>query len=151
MNKRSAWVVAMGLVLVAGVAFAGSPDPGTLGWCRGSAYDRTYDCNLEVVTPATVVKVEHFTPQPGMADGVRALVVIGSESLWVHLGPALYLEAQEVKVAPGDHVVFTGSNLRVNGEHFLVAAEVEKDGKVLHLRDHMGRPAWNGWRSRLPA
>lgn len=151
MNKRSGWIVLAGLAVFASAAFAGLPDPATRGWCRGSAYDKTYDCNREVITPGTVVKVENFTPQPGMAEGRRALVAIGSESVWVHLGPVLFLEAQDMKLAAGDHVVITGANLRVNGERVVMAAEVEKDGRVLRLRDHMGRPAWNAWRSRLPA
>lgn len=144
-------LAALAVALFWAVAIAAPTLPGLTGWERGSAYDRCYDVNYEVVAPSTVLKVETFTPREGMAPGVRAFVVTGPESLWVHLGPALFLEAQDMKVAVGDHVVITGAHVSVNGERLLIASHVEKDGLTMHLRDDMGRPVWNNWRPRQPA
>ena len=138
------------LALQWAIAIAAPTVPGLTGWERGSAYDRLYDPNYEVVAPSTVLKVETFVPSEGMAPGLRAFVVTGPESLWVHLGPVLFLEAQDVKLAAGDHILVTGAHVRVNGERVILASHVEKDGRTAHLRDATGRPEWNNWRPARP-
>lgn len=135
-------------VLMATAAAAAPTDPGLAGWGRGLAYDRQYDSAYEVYAPSRVLRIEHFVPQPGMSDGVRAFVVTGAESVWVHLGPAVFVEAQDVKLAVGDLVVVVGSHVRIGGESVILAARVQKDGRMLKLRDDNGRPAWNNWRAR---
>ncbi|MBI5168024.1 MAG: hypothetical protein HZA61_00910 [Candidatus Eisenbacteria bacterium] len=141
-------LAALAVALTWAVATAAPTLPGLAGWERGSAYDRLYDVHYEVVAPSTVLKVETFTPREGMAPGVRAFVVTGPESLWVHLGPVLFLEAQDMKVAVGDRIVVTGAHVTVDGERLLIASHVEKAGITMHLRDDMGRPVWNNWRPR---
>ena len=74
-------LAALAVALSWAVAIAAPMLPGLTGWERGSAYDRAYDVNYEVVAPSTVLKVETFTPREGMAPGVRAFVVTGPESL----------------------------------------------------------------------
>lgn len=142
------------ILLAAAVAFAAAtaaaapPDPAVAGWERGQAYDRQYDPKLEVVVPAVVVKVETFTPREGMAEGVRAQVRSRGETFWVHVAPAAWLAAQRFELGEGHDVVITGSHLRIDGERVVLAARIERDGRVLRLRDDGGRPAWNNWRSR---
>ncbi len=133
-------------------AFAiAAPPPDLAGWERGSAYDRLFVVDLEVIAPSTVLKVERFTPREGMAPGVRAFVVTGSESLWVHLGPALFLEAQDMKIAAGDRIVVTGALVPFDGVRVVIASHVEKAGQTMHLRDAAGRPEWKNWHPRQPA
>ena len=144
-------VVLVTLALGWAIAIAAPTVPGLNGWERGSAYDRLYDPNYEVVAPSTVLKVETFVPRAGMAPGLRAFVVTGPESLWVHLGPALFVEAQDLRIAAGDHLVITGAHVTVDGERVILASHVEKDGRTTHLRDLMGRPEWNNWRPARPA
>ena len=122
-------------VVAATTAAAPPPDPATQGWERGQAYDRQYDAAHEVVVPAVVLKVEKFTPREGMAEGVRALVQSRGDSMWVHLGPAAWLAAQNIELAAGEHVVFTGSYLRIDGEGVVLAAKFERDGKTGRLRE----------------
>jgi hypothetical protein len=141
----------LAVALTWAVAIAAPPVSQTNGWERGSAYDKIYDSALEVIAPSTVLKVESFTPREGMAPGMRAFVVTGSESLWVHLGPVLFLEAQNVKIAAGDRIVVTGALVPWKGEHVIVASHVEKDGQMMHLRDDTGRPEWANWHPRQPA
>jgi hypothetical protein len=37
-----------------------------------------------------------------------------------------------------------GSRVTVAGKSVLIAAEVKKGDKVMHLRDHSGMPQWSG-------
>jgi hypothetical protein len=140
---------AAAVVLAATTAAAPPPDPATQGWERGQAYDRQYDATHEVVMPAVVMKVEKFTPREGMAEGVRALVQgRGESTMWVHLGPAAWLVAQNIELGVGQHVVFTGSYLRLDGESVILAAKFERDGKTFRLRENNGKPAWANWHPR---
>ena len=151
MKRFRVAVAVLAVALNWAFAIAAPTLPALAGWERGSAYDRLYDSNFEVVAPSTVLKVETFVPREGMAPGLRAYVVTGPESLWVHLGPVLFLEAQDLKIAAGDRIVVTGAHVTVNGERVILASHVEKDGHTTHLRDMMGRPEWNNWRPRQPA
>lgn len=135
-------------IVLAAPAVAAPPDPAVAGWERGQAYDRLYDATLEVVLPAVVTKVEKFTPREGMAEGVRAQVEYRGELLWVHLAPAAWLAAQRWELAVGEPVTITGAYLKVDGERVVLAARVDRAGKVLRLRDETGKPEWNHWRPR---
>jgi hypothetical protein len=143
-------VLAASVICVA-VAMAAPVERGLEGWGRGQAYDRLYDANREVFVPSTVLKVEHFVPQPGMADGVRAFVATGRESLWVHLGPAAWMDAQGLSFVAGDAVVVTGALVLVGAERVIVAAKVDKGKRTLKLRDASGVPAWSNFHRRSPA
>ncbi|HVY94413.1 MAG TPA: hypothetical protein VHA14_16745, partial [Bryobacteraceae bacterium] len=48
------------------------------------------------------------------------------------------------KFAKGDSVEITGSKVTMNGEEWIIAREVTKDGKTLTLRDKDGNPKWSG-------
>jgi hypothetical protein len=66
----------------------------------------------------------------------------------VHLGPAFYLENQDVKIEPKDKVEVKGSRVTFGGKPAIIAAEVKKGDEVLKLRDENGFPMWSGWRRR---
>jgi len=136
---------AASLLAVAATAAAAPPQSAVAGWERGQAYDRLYDPNLEVVVPGVVKQVEHFTPMPGMAEGVRAQVQSRGELLWVHLAPAAWLAAQKFELEPGDEVLVTGSYVRIGHERVVLANTLERDGRQLRLRDDSGKPAWANW------
>ncbi len=149
-RSRIAWVVAAS-ALFAAMAWAAPADPGLEGWSRGGAYDKLYDANREVYAPSTVVRVEHFVPQPGMAEGVRALVVTGKDSLWVHVGPSYWADAQAIQLAAGDAVVITGALVPFENATAIFASRIEKAGKFLKVRDASGTPAWTNFHRRPPA
>jgi len=70
------------------------------------------------------------------------------ETISVHLGPAWYMDNQDVQIAVGDKVEVKGSRVTLDGKPTLIAAEVKKGDEVLTLRDANGFPAWSGWRRR---
>ncbi len=70
------------------------------------------------------------------------------EQISVHLGPAFYLENQDVKIEPRDKVEVRGSRVMFEGKPAIIAAEVKKGDEVLRLRDDNGFPMWSGWRRK---
>jgi hypothetical protein len=83
-----------------------------------------------------------------MSSGVHLMVKTGQETISVHLGPAWYIQRQDIKIAPGDKVEITGSRITYQGKPAILAAEAKKGDEILKLRDENGLPVWSGWRRR---
>ena len=118
------------------------------GWGPGTPYGRMYNPQTVETITGEVVSVDTITPSKGMAHGVHATVKTDKETISVHLGPAWYIENQDVKIAPKDTIEVKGSRITFNGKPAIVAAEVKKGDEVLALRDASGFPVWSGWRRR---
>ncbi|MGD2062127.1 MAG: hypothetical protein PVF51_00950 [Nitrospirota bacterium] len=65
-----------------------------------------------------------------------------SRHWYVMLGPASGPD-QPLRLNEGEKVTVTGAPV---DDDLVVAASIERDGKVVRLRDSTGRPAWRGGR-----
>jgi hypothetical protein len=148
------------LILAAAIALLFAPaesyaqkGPGTMwrgsgGWGPGSQYNKMYDPKAVETVSGEVTAVDRITPAKGMSGGIHILVKSDKEPISVHLGPAWYLENQDVKIEPGDKVEVKGAKTTLAGKPAIIAAEVKKGDEVLKLRDDNGFPVWSGWRRR---
>jgi len=93
-----------------------------------------------------VIKVEETAPMRGMGHGVHLLVKTGEGTIPVHLGPAWFIDNQEIQIKPHDKVEVRGSRISFQGKPALVAEQVTVGNEVLQLRDGSGRPTWAAWR-----
>ena len=155
MKKRHGMLIM--LILISVVVFAVANESfaqrgmmwrGGGGWGAGSQYGRLFDPKTIEKIGGEVVSVETVTPMRGMRQGVHILAKTEKETIWVHLGPAWFLENQDVKIMPKDNVEITGSRITFQGKPAIIATEVKKDDQVLKLRDENGYPVWSGWRRR---
>ncbi|MEN6622893.1 MAG: DNA-binding protein [Smithella sp.] len=137
-------------VLLAANSFAqpGMKWKGSGGWGMGSQYSRMYNPKTVETIVGEVIKVETITPVRGMSQGVHALVKTSKETISVHLGPAWYIENQDIKIVPKDKVEVKGSRITFQGKPAIIAAEVKKGNEILELRNENGIPAWSGWKRR---
>ena len=119
---------------------------GSGGWGPGGGYGRMYDPKTVETIKGEVTKVDYVTPLKGMGHGVHLLLKTEQGMIHVHLGPAWYVENQDVKIAPKDRVEVKGSRVTIEGTPVVIAAEVRKGDEVLSLRDDNGVPRWAGWR-----
>jgi len=120
------------------------------GWGPGGPGDRLYDPKTVETVNGTVKSVD-IVKSRGMSDGVHVMLATGTEVIPVHLGPAWYLEHQDVVLAAGDKVSVRGSRVTYGGKPAIIAAEVTRGANVLVLRDEQGFPRWAGWRHRGPS
>ena len=118
------------------------------GWGMSSQYGRMYDPKTIETISGEVERVDMITPMKGMSGGVHLVVKTDKEPVSVHLGPAWYIENQDVKIQPKDKVEITGSRITFDGKPAIIAREVKKSDEVLILRDDNGYPVWSGWRRR---
>jgi hypothetical protein len=152
MKRTMTCTVMAALVAIASVAAAqpaagrGIKWQGSGGWGMGSPYGKAYDVKTVETVAGTVVRLEQITPMHGMSAGVHMILKTDAGELSVHLGPAWYIERQDVKLEAGDAVEVKGARATALGKPTLIAAEVKKGDEVLQLRNNAGVPVWSGWR-----
>jgi hypothetical protein len=118
------------------------------GWGPHTPYHRMYNTQTVENITGEVVAIDMVTPMTGMGYGVHMMVKADQETISVHLGPAWYIENQDLKIEPGDKIEVKGSRIMFDDTPTIIAAEVKKEDEVLILRDENGFPAWSGWRRR---
>lgn len=121
---------------------------GSGGWGSGTSYARMYDPKTAETISGEVMDIEFLTPARGMRRGVHLLLKTDKEMISVHLGPAWYIENQDMKIEPKDRVEVRGSRITFHDKPAIIAAEVRKGHETLTLRDDAGVPVWSGWRRR---
>lgn len=121
---------------------------GERGWGSGGAYARLYDPSKAEKIDGQVTEVRKVTPIRGMSEGLAIIVKTSTDTVTVHLGPAWFLDHQDLHVAKGDTVQVEGSRVTLRGKPVLLAASVRRGDDTLQLRDAAGVPAWAGWRRR---
>ncbi len=115
------------------------------GWGHGR-YGRMYNVKTVETIKGKVVSVDPFIPRRGMSHGVHLQVETQKGTIPVHLGPAWYIENQEITIKPEDKLEIKGSKINFAGEPVIIAAEVKKGNMTLVLRSEDGFPLWSGWR-----
>ena len=142
-------VIILGVAGVATDAFAqGMRWRGGGGWGPGGQYGRMYDPKTVETVSGAVTSVQQMTPMKGMGPGVHLTLKTDKGTVDVHLGPAWYIERQDIKIAAGDKIEVKGSRITYHGKLAIIAAEIHKGDEVLVLRDANGIPMWAGWRQR---
>jgi hypothetical protein len=121
---------------------------GSGGWGWGTPYSKMYDPKTVETISGEVVKIDTITPRKGMSAGVHMSVKTDKEEISVHLGPAFFIENQDVKIAAKDKVEVKGSRITFDGKPAIIAMELKKGDEVLKVRDDNGYPVWSGWRGR---
>jgi sporulation protein YlmC with PRC-barrel domain len=117
------------------------------GWGMDTPYGRLYDPAKEQTISGQVVGIETSAPMPGMAPGMQMLVQTDDgKSTRVQVGPAWYLERQDLDVKENTKVQVTGARAEVEGQPVLMAREVQFDGQLVTLRDAQGMPMWSSLR-----
>lgn len=93
----------------------------------------------------TVERLElKSSPQFPSRYGVHLFLAMDDGTVDVHLGPAWFLDNQDIQIQEGDAVTVTGADILREGMTGFVALQVQRGDDTLHLRDEAGRPLWRG-------
>lgn len=143
-----AMMFSLGMLLFSSLSYARpwTGCRGSGGWGMSGAYGRLYDPQTVETISGEILSLDQITPYKGMSYGVHMVVKTDKGTLSVHLGPAWYLDNQDVKLEPKDKVTITGSRITFDGKPAIIAAEIKKGADILKLRDENGFPVWSGWR-----
>jgi len=109
------------------------------------AQGKGYNPSTVVTVSGTVAALSRTTPKrPGQQPNVRLTLQTPQGPINIQLGPAAFVEQQPVRLAVGDLVEVTGSQVNTGRRTRIIAAQINKGGQVLQLRDGAGRPLWRG-------
>ena len=143
-------LITISVFLLSSQSFAqrGMKWSGSGGWGPESQYCRTYNPATVESLGGEVMNVEKIVPRKGMSYGIHLTLKTDKETISIHLGPAWYIENQDIKIEVGDRIEVKGSRITYAEQPAIIAAEIKKGDEILTLRDENGFPAWAGWRRR---
>lgn len=118
------------------------------GWGPGSNYNRLYDTKTIETIKGQVISIDQISPDKNMSAGIHLLLNTENGNISVHLGPAWYIDNQDIQISKDDNISVTGSRVTYNDSPIIIAKEVVKGDQVLKLRDDNGYPLWSGWRNK---
>jgi hypothetical protein len=118
-------------------------------WVVG-AQNASTNAQSDIVTVAgEILSVERAASTNRAGAGVHLRIKLDDgAALVAMLGPSWYLDNQELRLQAKDKIEITGLRVVWQGEPAIIAAQVNKGGDVLVLRDEDGFPRWAGWRRR---
>ena len=118
------------------------------GWGAGSRYNRMYNKNTVETIIGEVVKVDKIIPIKGMSYGIHLLLKTGKDTISIHVGPAWFVNNQNIKINLKDKVAVTGSKIIYQNSPTIIASEIKKGNETITLRDKNGYPVWSRSRRR---
>lgn len=122
---------------------------GSGGWGVGTPYTLLFNSKSVETIKGTVESVDTVTPMQGMTPGVSLTMrTEKGESLPVQLGPAWYVENQDVKLQPNENIEVRGSRVTSDSGPVVIAQEIRKGDETFKLRDDKGQPMWSAWKKR---
>jgi sporulation protein YlmC with PRC-barrel domain len=117
------------------------------GWGVDTPYGRLYNPAKQQTIRGQVVSIDTSPPLPGMAPGMQMLVQTDDgKNARVQVGPAWYLEPQNLDIQENTRIQVTGAQAEIEGQPVLMAREVQFNGHVVTLRDPQGIPRWSDLR-----
>jgi hypothetical protein len=147
--------IALALVAVVAVAFAGAPmaDCGHCGSakahhgkCLSKGDCPGYDKAATTTFEAQVVSIDKETCKGCNMTYVDLVVTMKDDKVTVRLGPAWYIDQQDDLLKKDDVIEIFASKVKEGDSDFFVAGKIVKGDDVLMLRDKDGLPMWRGWR-----
>ncbi len=113
---------------------------------RNAQSQTMYNANTVTTILGKIIGIDKQSPNRGMSSGVHIQLETTDGTIAVHLGPAWYLDNQDIHLELGDQIEVTGSTVLILEKSVLIAAKVRKGDQILMLRDLNGIPMWSGWR-----
>lgn len=123
----------------------GRGDPGRHSWYGPDVcpiYDGVYDQSALETYSGQVVAIEQVSP---VGQGTWLEVQTEQKTVSVHIGPAWYLEDQEVAISPNDTIEITGIPNTWNDTTTVIASKIKLTDRTVELRDADGYPLWMKW------
>ncbi len=118
-------------------------EPG--GWSTSSEYNKLFTGETETIK-GTITNVQNAPPMKGMSDAVVVTIHTDSGDRKVHLGPAWFLNRQDLRLNTGDTITIKGAKASVQGDDVVIASEIQTSSGTLRLRDSKGMPNWDALR-----
>jgi sporulation protein YlmC with PRC-barrel domain len=113
-------------------------------WAVGGQLQEQFTQGQEIEIRGTVTNVGRGEISPGTAEAVVVNVRDrqGQEHT-VKLGPAWFLQRQDLMVRAGEEIGIEGRQIEIEGRQMILAETVRTVHAGLRLRDEQGQPRWD--------
>ena len=146
---KRALVLAVGLMLVTSIAFAGADKGkkapfGFKGWATGDSYQELFNPETVVTLTGNAMAIANVAPKKDEMDiGIQMMLKVSEKKVYpVHLGPRIWVKKHGAYLHYGDDVIVTGSKIMFKNTEIVIATQVKKGDQILILRDEAGAPVW---------
>jgi len=112
-------------------------------WGLSGNYQRLFNINTIKTVSGEIIKIEPFSPNRLMCNGVHILIRTDERELSVHLGPQWFVDEQTIVLRYGMPVNVKGSMIKFDGTSVMIAIEVVTEEGVIKLRKSDGTPYWS--------
>jgi hypothetical protein len=112
---------------------------------KHNSYKLKYNTDTAEELEGEVIDIIYSGYANGKAKGVELIIESAGELIPVKLGPAWYIENQNVPFKRGEHVIVRGSRIQNKKENFVIGSSIKYGDRVLNLRDKNGHPHWEAW------
>ena len=127
------------------------PTPKALHAPIGAAYLINFDASKMGTLEGVVVRVHQVPNTKVWLTSMNALVRTTTGDVNVELGPAWFIDNQELHLGVDDKITVSGSRVKPSGVDTMIATEVRRGSDVLRLRRDDGTPVWVAWVGATPA
>jgi hypothetical protein len=119
----------------------------------GGQHQHMYNPKTVETISGEVTAIDTIMPNGRMSGGVHLRVrTQNNQIVPIHLGPAWYLDNQDIKIQVGDKVEVKGSKVVLSGQPTIIAAQLKRGDtpleslrdRIFKLRDDKGFPVWSG-------
>ncbi len=110
---------------------------------KGSAHKAMFNPSTIETVNGKVMDITTHSGKKGMAAFERLDLKTDKGTIPVVLGPASYVDKENVKVKKGDDISVTGSRVTMHKKSELVATQIKDGSKTLDLRKSDGTPLWS--------
>ena len=107
----------------------------------GSSYLLNFDASKLGTLEGVVVRIHQVPNTKVWLTSMNALVRTSTGDVNVELGPAWFIDNQELHLAVDDKITVSGSRVKPSGVDMMIATEVRRANDVLHLRREDGTPS----------
>jgi hypothetical protein len=107
----------------------------------GNQEEPKYDRTTVGTYTGVVSAISSHTGQRG-TPRARATLRMDNGTIEIHIGPTSFLDAKGMRLAVGDRIIVSGSQVKQDGIDLVIVSQLTKGTQVLVLRDAQGRGVW---------
>lgn len=122
-------------------------------WGAKGRYQNLVSGGQQTSISGTVTNIDREEPLRGMTEGIIVTVTLAGQAPGqaqeqereqvVHLGPAWFIDRQEVMLRLNDQVQIEGIQTDLDGRTIVVAKTLSSPYGTFRLRDEQNRPVWD--------
>jgi uncharacterized protein YrrD len=112
-------------------------------WSARGEYQNLVQSGQPANVRGAVTSIDRIEPMQGMQEGIIITIGENGRETTVHLGPAWFIDRQDVMLRLNDQVEVEGVQAEIDGQNVVVARTISSPHGRFRLRDEQNKPVWD--------